>query len=78
MRLFHKEDECYIVAEGSFAFAKESFASLKGTIVDKRSDPIIEDGMSKYCGKCKIIYLYSCLSNFLVKLAVLLSTCTFQ
>uniref|UniRef100_A0A1X7VAJ0 Uncharacterized protein n=1 Tax=Amphimedon queenslandica TaxID=400682 RepID=A0A1X7VAJ0_AMPQE len=43
VRLFHKEDECYIVAEGSFAFAKESFASLKETIGDKRSDPIIED-----------------------------------
>ncbi|XP_019849951.1 PREDICTED: inositol 1,4,5-trisphosphate receptor-like [Amphimedon queenslandica] len=43
VRLFHSVDECYIVAEGSFAFAKESFASLKGTIVNERSDPIIED-----------------------------------
>ena len=34
MRLFHKEDECYIVAEGSFAEMK---------------NPIIEDGIVLSC-----------------------------
>ena len=61
MRLFHSVDECYIVAEGSFAFSKESFASLKGTIGDKRSDPIIEDGMSKYSGISNVFWLHSLL-----------------
>ena len=30
MRLFHKEDECYVVAEGSFA---------------ELDDPVMEDGV---------------------------------
>ncbi|XP_019849953.1 PREDICTED: uncharacterized protein LOC109580835 [Amphimedon queenslandica] len=58
VRLFHKEDECYIVAEGSFAFAKESFASLKETIGDKRSDPIIEDGdVIAWRDRCRLKHL---------------------
>ena len=45
MRLFHKEDECYIVAEGSFA----------------ESNPVVENGKYNYVFPfffCFVIIIY--------------------